>query len=193
MNNLAKNIDRDDLIQSVIDCFEAYSKFEEGYYTECEDNSPADYLGSLFYGEASFNNEIDISEKYMDREALDCINYLRVHIGEEETLQLMRAHSYLLYSNMYLNSDEWLSVSIGEIEYQIDSVESVEGLSEALKACGDLSDSEVENIERWCGISGLRDLIGGSHTFGYMSFGCDRWCLVLEVEDFLDAVKGVLR
>lgn len=187
---MENSIDKEDLISAIIDCFNEHSKWNDEYYTECEDNPLAEYVGDLFYGEANFDHEIDLRE--IDAEALTLIERLRSAVGDDKTLKLMREHSYLSYSNMYLNTNEYLSSQVGEVEYQIDSVNDVAGLKKLLDAIGPLTPSEIDKIESHAGIRDLESLIGGGCIFGYQNFGCDRWVLILEVDDFIKAASDVI-
>ena len=169
--------DQETKLREIIEMIESQSEWINDYYTSDTDNPVAEYVAGIGYGGELMHQVIDSLESIKrdsrryerngDDRVIEVCDYLLAMINKDEraAVDLLVANSTLDCSDIYRNSWELCTMTIGEISEQV-SDELADKLAE-------LSPIEVAYVERE---TGLKD----SHIYEPMD--CERWVLILDYD-----------
>jgi len=172
-----------DEVEKIIEELERIQLYIDGYYLESEENPVAEFVGSIGYGGELLHEVEDRlrsikTESYRmayqgDEVDTVCDFILRLIKTDKGTaIDFIQAHSKLERSDIYYNAWEICSMTIGEIEDQLED--------QLVKRIEKLSKSDRALIDRQFCIKG---------SWIYQDFNYDRWVKILDHDGALAAIK----
>jgi hypothetical protein len=154
-------------IDSLVTRINEFAESQTNYYLTNTDNSIAEFVASFFYGEADSDEILrSLRDNCEDTELVEAIK-AKFHDDKNGLRQFLSLHSELDQCGIYVQSNEFLSAAIGEVEEQLPD--------DIAEAIAQLSEMELDEV-----ISGIDTYLDGDRI--YIDLNYDRWILILDTE-----------